>query len=530
MKQIFGDFRIGEATIACLLSAFAFCHSHSQSTFVRTFGSTGEDGASCVIQTPDGNFVMAGLANDMPYPKISLLVKFDTNGDTIWTKTVNYILDERAYNIINTSDGGLLMMGEGKYCVNGNCGTDGYLVKMNANGEPVWSRGYGATLWDDITDAGQLSDGTFVLAGETVSAGAGSYDMFIMKVSSTGDTLWHKTFGGVGQDYCPSVLACNDGGFLLTGSWRDTSQFTPAIPILIKTNSSGELVWAKEYQMTSDLFLMDADEISDGYIIMAQHGMMKTDKLGNLIWFRHFVEFDAWVMQNFYGKMNQTASGDFLLAGKHYDGSGTYACIVKADSTGNIIWAKKFGSGTSFEVAADVIETSDGRILACGTTLSYGMGAGDAFVLMTDANGELSTCTSTAAITNSALTPVVNAVSPSVGKGLWVGIASFDANRPAVPDSTICLSMVPVEDIVESEMKIWYSDGRIFIDFENVESGKNIYQLRINDMKGQAVFQGILPNPGTEMSGMEISLAVGLYIATCESELGNSILKFAVQQ
>lgn len=496
-------------------------HSQSfgQSTFIKTFGSTGEDGGSCIIETPDGNFVMAGLANDLPYPKINLLVKFDGNGDTVWTKTVNYVLDEKAYNLKNTADGGILMTGEGKYCVNGNCGTDGYLVKMDSDGEVLWSKGYGSTYWDDITDAEELADGSWILSGETVSIGAGSYDMFIMKVSATGDTLWHRAFGGVGQDYCTSVMVCSDGNFLLTGAWRDTAQFMPSEPILIKVDQNGNILWAKEYELGTYVTIMDADEVSDGYVLMTLTGMMKVDKQGNFQWGYTYPGFRTYVNPDFYCKMNKASDGNYLLAGKYTDATGTDAVIIKADPNGTILWAKTYGELATIDVATEVIEVTGGRLLASGTTYSYGNGDADAMVLMMDSNGDIGTCGSSASITPTTISPNVLTVSPSVATGLWTAAAGFGTHRPAVPFTDPCQSLVTRgNDLGSNGIELWYSDGVMFVRDVAIA----VSNMQITDVQGRVIE---VAEVSAENS---LNLAPGIYIARYSSESGTVVRKFLV--
>ena len=63
----------------------------------------------------------------------------------------------------------------------------------------------------------QTSDGGLAVTGRTNGFGAGNYDMFIAKYSSTGTLLWDKTWGGTSTDYGYSIIQTSDGGLAVTG-------------------------------------------------------------------------------------------------------------------------------------------------------------------------------------------------------------------------------------------------------------------------------------------------------------------------
>ena len=108
--------------------------------------------------------------------------------------------------------------------------------------------------------------------------------------------------------------------------------------------------------------------------------------------------------------VQQTSDGGYIVAG-YTDSFGaglSEVFLLKTDALGNLQWAKTFG-GSSGDVAYSVQQTIDGGYIVAGRTSSFGAGSYDAFLLKTDANGNIGTCAIVASVT-----PTVNTPSPSV--------------------------------------------------------------------------------------------------------------------
>jgi parallel beta-helix repeat protein len=90
-------------------------------------------------------------------------------------------------------------------------------VKTNSNGNKQWDNTFGGTDWDCAYSVQQTSDGGYILAGDTKSYGAGSYDFWLVKTDSNGNKQWDNTFGGTDCDRALPVQQTSDGGYILAG-------------------------------------------------------------------------------------------------------------------------------------------------------------------------------------------------------------------------------------------------------------------------------------------------------------------------
>lgn len=186
-----------------------------------------------VQQTVDSGYIITGTSES----SASLyLIKTDVYGNPVWKKEyIGISLNEghSGYSVKQTPDGGYIAVGSAW-----SSSWDVYLIKTNSFGDTLWTK----TFAGDSTDVGEsvylTNDSGYIISGFTLSFGAGSPDVYLIKTDSMGDTLWTKSFGGIGSDGSNSVQQTLDGGYILAGS---TNGFGAGgnDAYLIKTDSNG---------------------------------------------------------------------------------------------------------------------------------------------------------------------------------------------------------------------------------------------------------------------------------------------------
>jgi hypothetical protein len=178
-----------------------------------------------------------------------------------------------------------------------------------------------------------------------------------------------RTYGGTNADGALSVRQTSDGGYIVTGI---TYSFGAGGDIfLIKTGANGNIQWAKTYGGGG------SEEASS---------------------------------------VRQTSDGGYIVAGRtYYFGAGGDIFLIKTDANGNVQWAKTYG-GTGLDWAFSVQQTSDGGYIVTGITYSFGAGSSDIFLVKTDANGNIGSCSivQDASPTETTPSPTVDTFSPSV--------------------------------------------------------------------------------------------------------------------
>jgi hypothetical protein len=196
-----------------------------------------------LIQTSDGGYAIAGFTSSFGAGRDDIyVVKLDANGNLQWTKTIGGPDDEIGYSLIQTSDGGYAITGFTKSFGAGR--DDIYVVKLDANGNLQWTKTIGGPDDEIGHSLIQTSDGGYAIAGYTPSFGAGSGDVYVVKLDANGNLQWTKTIGGENWEAGHSLIQTSDGGYAIAGF---TSSFGAGRDdiYVVKLDANGNLQWTK---------------------------------------------------------------------------------------------------------------------------------------------------------------------------------------------------------------------------------------------------------------------------------------------
>lgn len=301
----------------------------------RTVGGTNNEEAFSMIQTTDGGYAVAGYTGISYYSASDMLiVKLDASGSLQWARTVGGAGADVAYSIIQTPDGGYVVAGSSDSFGAGS--DDMYFVKLDASGMLQWSKTVGGTSRDMAFSIKQATDGGFVAAGFTASSGAGLNDVCIVKLNSSGSLQWSRTVGGSNNDAAHSIIQTADGGYAAAGFTGTGSDM-----YIVKLDSESALQWTKTLNAGNDEYGYDIIQSADGGYIVA--GLTE-------IW----------------------AQGD------------DFACIMKLSANGSLQWSKIMGGGDG--VVASIVQTNNGGFAVAGNNWNFGI-SNDMCVIKFDVAG-----------------------------------------------------------------------------------------------------------------------------------------------
>lgn len=156
-----------------------------------------------VYQTDDDGYVVTGR-----WLFSSYLMKTDPLGDSLWLKLWD---GGRIYSVRQTLDAGYILAGE--Y----GASQDIYIIKTDSLGDTLWTRKYGGSNHEWGMCIRENHDGSFIITGATMSSGAGLQDVYLLKISNTGDSLWASAYGGTGYDFGHEVEITSDSGYIIAG-------------------------------------------------------------------------------------------------------------------------------------------------------------------------------------------------------------------------------------------------------------------------------------------------------------------------
>ena len=250
-----------------------------------------------------------------------------------------------AYGGQQTTDGGFIMGGLASVTPTN---VDFLAIKTNALGDTVWTKTYGGIGDEESYGMQQTADGGYIFIGIDSSSGLGNYNVFAVKTNANGDTLWTKSYGGSNYDFGQAVQQTADGGYIIAG-YTGSFGAGDADVYLLKITSNGTLSWSKTY------------------------GGIYGDK--------------AWAVK-------QTADGGYIMAGNTSsfgvtpNGNTNDLFLLKTDASGTLTWSKAYGKDGD-DWGYGVVQTHDGGYAVTGlsTKGSTDMGS-EVYFMKTDANGD----------------------------------------------------------------------------------------------------------------------------------------------
>lgn len=358
-------------------------------SWTKTFGGSNIDVGYSVQQTSDNGYIITGYTRS--FGTISgrnvWLIKTDASGNQLWNKTFGGNNDEEGNAVQQTSDGGYIIAGYTKSLGVGL--NDVYLIKTDTAGNLVWSKTFGGTQDEEAYSVQQTTDGGYIITGATSSFGAGSRDVWLIKTDQNGNDIWKKTLGGMSSDGARFIQQTSDGGFIITGWTYSLGPGAVGNVLLIKTDSLGNQTWFKAFGGTDVdrgycvKQLSEGGYIITGYTASTGAGLddmliIKTDSNGNTIWEKTY----GGSGRDYGNCILQTIDGGYVVAGYTLSfGAGSEdVWIVKTDSSGNQQWMKTLG-GAQSDIGYFMNYTSDGGLIVTGHTLSFGAGVHDVWLI-----------------------------------------------------------------------------------------------------------------------------------------------------
>ena len=192
------------------------------------------------IETSDGGFIAAGYFECNTsmdcYPDMYIL-KTDSDGVVQWSKTESSANNNNdwARDVIQTSDG--------NYVIAGTWNDDGWnskasLRKYDTSGELIWGNIYTNSVANEAYELIETDEGDIVFAGYSGTQ-HGAYKFFVVKTDTDGNQIWKKAKNSVGDAILYSICLAPDGNYVAAGfcnSWRSN--------LVVKRNAAnGNNVW-----------------------------------------------------------------------------------------------------------------------------------------------------------------------------------------------------------------------------------------------------------------------------------------------
>ena len=358
-------------------------------------------------------------------------------GQVLWAQRFGDASNEIANGVAIDTKGNVLVAGTfdgtltfGGVVLESKGSTDIFLVKLDPEGVPLWSRQFGGVEsdGDDVRGRGPIvavdAEDNVILTGTVVGTadlGLGSVsgvdtDAFVLKVRADGELAWSKRFTAAGFQKAAGVAVDAQGSVLLTGGMEQMVNFggddltsEGGLDLfVVKLSANGDHLWSRRLGDISEQKGVSLAVDPAGNIVIAgalkgtitfstgdggpdtlssaspDHSdvlLMKLEPDGKALWARRFGGAETGTIQQSAGCVAVTASGGILLTGyflasleldenttlKSHGDSDVF--LVRFDSEGKVIWANAYGNGNdlSGQVGWAIASDAAGQMLVAGS-------------------------------------------------------------------------------------------------------------------------------------------------------------------
>lgn len=256
-----------------------------------------------------------------------------------------------------------------------------FLISTQIFAQNTFVKTYGGQIGDYGMSVVKTFDGGFAFCGGTYTSNLGSSDIKIMvaKTDSIGNLLWMKQYSTNQINYANRLVQTADSGFVISGTSLPFNSNYQQDVFLIKVNSQGDSVWGGTIGSpgTSSEYANNLMQTRKGSLVtIGQQSpsvinymyMTKTRSDGSNGFGKTLMS--SWIGGVGYGA-TEALDGNYLFSGVHGSGQTRYNVLLKTDTSGNVIWAKRWlRQGNKGSIPNCLVQLQDSSIII-GSTINY---------------------------------------------------------------------------------------------------------------------------------------------------------------
>ena len=324
----------------------------------KTIGGDDTEGLTSMLQTSDGGFIIGGLSySDISGDKTEnsygfsdyWVLKLDPSGNILWQKTIGGIGGDELKSIVETDDGGYMLIGDSGSPISGNRTApqiglhDLLLVKLTSEGAIESQNSFGYAFETRLSHLEKTTDGGYIISATIFGNGSSQEDFWIIKIDALGNQVWDKVIQGNKTEFYSKIKQTVDGGYIVAG---------------ISNSEAG---------------LDKSENAINGSM---DYWFLKLDETGNIIW-ENTIGGDS--SEGNVSEISQCDDGGYLIQGysvSNISGDKTENSngesdiwFVKINNVGLIEWQNTIG-GAASEFSGSAVQTPDGAFLTGASSRS----------------------------------------------------------------------------------------------------------------------------------------------------------------
>ncbi len=381
--------------VSVAMAFFLVLNTASTQGWERIYGDNKREQSWSVVEVEDNGFLVAGFGEALggDGDLDAYLYRVDIEGNVLWDRFYDEGNNAFIRAIVKTADDHYLLAGS----IQAEAGApeNAYLIKVNGQGEPIWSRQYTDTLFERLNDIDLLPDGGFIAVGQQAETLGTESDVLVMRFEEDGQLAWEVTLGTEKTDEGNGIVALEDGGSALVSNSKNDQGIGNDI-LVHRLNVDGSVDWERRI---ANAFLEEGSDI-----LQTQDGGFAIAGLINNNTDLYILKFSAegdyrWAeaigspgIEEGGNALTEMANGDLVAAGFIVDDGPTLnsdVFLTRMTAEGEVLWEKRIGNQSLLYDAREVINVSDGGILITGYTGLIQPIANNSFLIKTDGNGNL---------------------------------------------------------------------------------------------------------------------------------------------
>jgi len=324
-----------------------------------------------IIETSDGGYI--GITYSQDYD----IIKFDSNFNTIWNKIYGGSDGDYVQSIIQTIDGGYVVIGgtkssDGDVTMN-HGGYDIWICKLDTDGNLIWERSYGGSNGEGVSKENSLmqtSDGGYIFIGHTesnngdISLNHGGNDAWLVKINSTGDIEYERTYGGSENDYGRKIIKTNNNYIISINAGSSNGDFSSSGNWIVQINENGDILWKTNLTDLNSGFIntTNDDEIIVVNTSANEFLLHKLNFSGNVI-LNKTIDFQSFNSgQPSSVKIMQTSDKGFIVIGALGYGNYSDAVVFRLTTDLNLIYQKLY-NGNKWDFSTTIIPLNSNEFI-----------------------------------------------------------------------------------------------------------------------------------------------------------------------
>jgi hypothetical protein len=342
--------------IIVLLPVSICCAQPPGTMWTQVYPGIGEP--RIIESTADGGFILPTTFSIEAFSHDIALNKIDGEGGYEWFRYYDTDNWTTPFDIQQTRDGGFIIVGD-RFGSPHHFDYATYVIRTDANGDTLWTREYNLDDDDDHLFAVLEMDDGYLCAGKVSYIGFSEHegDILLMRLNDEGDTLWTKRYGTAFPDEAKDIVRISDDRILIAGTAGDSQSLTqlPTEAYALMIDDAGDTLWTRKYSNDAHIYTMDAESDGEGgfYITGTVEGedprleypdvyAMRGDSMGNLLWQHRFGnEFN----QLAFRIKTHPLGGTVVFGGQsQVDTITSKSFALRLNDEGDELWTELYGT------------------------------------------------------------------------------------------------------------------------------------------------------------------------------------------